>query len=295
MTTVEQVGAGPVRERGSAHRRSGVGRRSLRDWVVDVVLFVVSLLSGAGVVAEVVTATVSAPAGWRVAADLIGGLVACLALWGRRRWPVHVAVLTALLSMFSTSSVIAVAAALFTVAVHRPRRTLAAVTALNVLATCVYGWVWPDPTLSYLASIAFSLVVIAALVAWGMFVRARRQLALSEREQLERAQAEQRLLIEQARQHERTRIAREMHDVLAHRISLLSLHAGALEFRPDAAPADVARAAAVIRESAHQALQDLREILGVLRADQTVTPQSRPQPTLADLPALVDESRAAGA
>ena len=47
-----------------------------------------------------------------------------------------------------------------------------------------------------------------------------------------RAEAEQRLRVEAARQMERTRIAREMHDVLAHRISLLSLHAGALEFRP---------------------------------------------------------------
>ena len=56
-----------------------------------------------------------------------------------------------------------------------------------------------------------------------------------------------------------------MHDVLAHRISLLSLHAGALEFRPDAPPEEVARAAAVIRASAHQALEDLRAVIGVLR------------------------------
>ena len=85
-----------------------------------------------------------------------------------------------------------------------------------------------------------------------------------------------------------------MHDVLAHRISLLSLHAGSLEFRPDAPPDEVARAAGVIRASAHQALQDLREVIGVLRdAPGDVAPE-RPQPTLADLPALVDESRAAG-
>ena len=67
----------------------------------------------------------------------------------------------------------------------------------------------------------------------------------------ERAEAEQQLRVEQARQPERARIAREMHDVLAHRISLLSLHAGALEFRPDAPPEEVARAAGVIRGSAH--------------------------------------------
>ena len=61
-------------------------------------------------------------------------------------------------------------------------------------------------------------------------------------------------------------IAREMHDVLAHRISLVSLHAGALEIRPDLSSDEVARAAGTIRASAHQALEDLREILGVLRA-----------------------------
>jgi signal transduction histidine kinase len=130
---------------------------------------------------------------------------------------------------------------------------------------------------------------------WGMFVRARRQLVVSLRDRAERAEAEQQLRVEQARQAERARIAREMHDVLAHRISLLSLHAGALEFRPDAPPEEVARAAGVIRASAHQALEDLRAVIGVLRDGPggDGAPE-RPQPTLADLPALVDESRAAG-
>jgi signal transduction histidine kinase len=93
---------------------------------------------------------------------------------------------------------------------------------------------------------------------------------------------------------ERTRIAREMHDVLAHRISLLSLHAGALEIRPDAAPAEVAGAAGIIRASAHQALQDLREVIGVLREPAGDDAPERPQPTLRELPALADESRVAG-
>ena len=58
-----------------------------------------------------------------------------------------------------------------------------------------------------------------------------------------------------------------MHDVLAHRVSLLSLHAGALEFRPDASAEEVAQAAAVIRASAHAALEELRDVIGVLRED----------------------------
>jgi signal transduction histidine kinase len=91
-----------------------------------------------------------------------------------------------------------------------------------------------------------------------------------------------------------------MHDVLAHRISLVSLHAGALEYRADAPAEDVAKSAAVIRSSAHQALQDLREILGVLRAEGVTGDAGdagaaeRPQPTLADVARLVEESRQAG-
>ncbi|MFC7107263.1 sensor histidine kinase [Nonomuraea rubra] len=94
-----------------------------------------------------------------------------------------------------------------------------------------------------------------------------------------------------------------MHDVLAHRISMLSLHAGALEFRPDAPPGEIAKAAGAIRANAHLALQDLREVIGVLRHSTSEgeggeggegTVPERPQPTLADLPALVEECRHAG-
>src|SRR5581483_32847 len=88
----------------------------------------------------------------------------------------------------------------------------------------------------------------------------------------------------------------EMHDVLAHRISLLSLHAGALEFHPDASPEQVARTAAVIRASAHQALEDLRVVLGMLRPGTGANDEAPepPQPTLAALPELLAESRAVG-
>ena len=83
-----------------------------------------------------------------------------------------------------------------------------------------------------------------------------------------------------------------MHDVLAHRLSLLSVHAGALEFHPDAPPEEIAEAAGVIRATAHEALSDLREVIGVLReGDGGVEP---PQPTLDAIPALIEESRAAG-
>jgi signal transduction histidine kinase len=85
-----------------------------------------------------------------------------------------------------------------------------------------------------------------------------------------------------------------MHDVLAHRISLLSVHAGALEFRPDAPAQEVAEAAGVIRATAQTALQELRDVIGVLREDAEEGTPEPPQPTIAQIPALIEESRSAG-
>ncbi|MGH3191524.1 MAG: sensor histidine kinase [Streptosporangiaceae bacterium] len=83
-----------------------------------------------------------------------------------------------------------------------------------------------------------------------------------------------------------------MHDVLAHRLSLLSVHAGALEFRPDARPAEIAQAAGVIRTSAAAALSELREVITVLREDQQDA-AGPPQPGVAQIPDLLQESRSA--
>jgi signal transduction histidine kinase len=138
----------------------------------------------------------------------------------------------------------------------------------------------------------------AVVVGWGLFARARAELVNSLRERAERLEAERRLQVAQAREAERLRIAREMHDVLAHRLSLLSLHAGALEFRPDALPDEVEAAAGVIRANARDALAELRGVVGVLRGGGRAGPMAAspepPQPTLAQVPALVAESRAAG-
>src|SRR5262245_66617468 len=85
-----------------------------------------------------------------------------------------------------------------------------------------------------------------------------------------------------------------MHDVLAHRISLVSLYAGALEVRPDLSATQVAAAAGTIRASAHAALEELREILGMLRSDTDDAPELRPQPSLTNLDELVEQCRRAG-
>ncbi|MFV2178692.1 sensor histidine kinase [Actinomadura sp. LOL_011] len=140
------------------------------------------------------------------------------------------------------------------------------------------------------------LIVVAygALVGWGALARARRALIASLHERARRAEAEQGRRVAEARMLERTRMAREMHDVLAHRLSLLATYAGALEYRPDAPPERLARAAGVVRTGVHQALEELREVIGVLR-DEDRDFGDRPQPVLTDVPRLVEESRDAGA
>jgi len=139
-------------------------------------------------------------------------------------------------------------------------------------------------------------VAYAALVGWGTLVRSHHALISSLRDRAERAEADQARQVAEARAAERARIAREMHDVLAHRLSLLATYAGALAYRPDAPPEQVALAAEVVRSGVHQALDELREVIGVLRDDSLpdLTAGRSPLPGLADLPELIGESRAAG-
>ncbi|MFE1550971.1 sensor histidine kinase [Streptomyces sp. NPDC058718] len=268
-------------------------RRTVRDWIVDTSLFLLAALVGL-VAADAAAEYSSEPV---VLFDQLAGAAACCALWLRRRWPVGLAVALALVSVVAPVAGGAVLVSLFSVAVRRPFREVAWIGALAVAASTVQVFVRPDPTLNAGIAIVLGFVLILLVTAWGMLVRSRRQLVEALRERARRAEAEAELRAAQAQRLAREAIAREMHDVLAHRLTLLSVHAGALEFRPDAPPEQVARAAGVIRDSAHEALQDLREIIGVLRApgENGDGGGDRPQPTLATLDALVAESREAGA
>ncbi|WP_255371681.1 sensor histidine kinase [Cellulosimicrobium sp. CUA-896] len=140
--------------------------------------------------------------------------------------------------------------------------------------------------------------VQAALLGWGAYGQARAALVRSWRERARRAEAEQERRVAEARLAERARIAREMHDTLAHRLSLLAATAGALEYRPDAPPDRLAAAAALVREGVSTALEELRDVVRVLRAvpDDAAgaAPDLVPQPGLGDVPRLVAEARAAG-
>ncbi|MFI2213157.1 sensor histidine kinase [Streptomyces sp. NPDC020141] len=275
---------------GTGRPRGARPRRTVRDWVIDTLLFVCA--AAVGLAAAEASHQMNENQAL-VAFDQLLGAAACCALWLRRRWPVRLAVALAFVGLLSPVAGGAFVASLFSVAVHRPFRPVALIGALALASSLVQPLLRPDPTSGLLVSIVAGIVMVLLAMGWGMLVRARRQLVVVLRERAHRAEAEAELRAEQAQRLAREAIAREMHDVLAHRLTLLSVHAGALEFRPDAPPAEVARAAGVIRDSAHEALQDLRQIIGVLR-----TPGEgegdRPQPTLATLDALVEESREAG-
>ncbi|BFO16768.1 histidine kinase [Streptomyces sp. KM77-8] len=266
-------------------------RRTVRDWAVDFACFLFAVLLGL-LGAETLDDSRNIPHALAVTDQFLGAL-SCTAVWLRRRWPLALAAVMVPVSFVSETSGGVAIIALFTLAVHRPFRYVAWVSGAQTVLVPLYFWWRPDPDLPYLAVLVLFLVLTAATVGWGMFVRSKRQLMLSLRDRARRAETEARLRAEQAQQLAREAIAREMHDVLAHRLTLLSVHAGALEFRPDAPREEVARAAGVIRESAHEALQDLREIIGVLRAGES-DDAGRPQPTLAALDTLVAESREAG-
>ncbi|WP_261719827.1 histidine kinase [Streptomyces sp. FZ201] len=265
-------------------------RRTARDWLVDFSCFLaavcVGLLSADTIDQE------NIPGAWAAVDQLLGAL-ACAAVWLRRRWPLGFAVAMLLVNFVSVTASGAGLVATFTLAVHRPFRYVAWVSGAALPLAAVFYWLRPDPDVPYPWVLFLALMLNAAVVGWGMFVRSKRQLMLSLRDRARRAETEAQLRAEQAQRLAREAIAREMHDVLAHRLTLLSVHAGALEFRPDAPQEEIARAAGVIRESAHEALQDLREIIGVLRAGER-DDSSRPQPTLGGLESLVAESREAG-
>ncbi|MER7588905.1 histidine kinase [Micromonospora sp. NPDC127501] len=181
------------------------------------------------------------------------------------------------------------------IARSRPFREAAAVAAVGVAGEAVQALWRPVPSLPYGWRLVLMTIAYAALLGWGTWAQARNALLAALRDRARRAEQEQERRVDEARAAERNRIAREMHDVLAHRLSLLAAAAGAMEYRPDAPPERLSAAAGVIRASAHHALDELREVITLLRSDDTESPTDAPPgQTLADLPRLVDEARAAG-
>jgi signal transduction histidine kinase len=164
-----------------------------------------------------------------------------------------------------------------------------AVTGVSIGASAAVGGVRYVTTGTFPNIVVLFAVLVALPLATGLWVNARRRAVAALRDRAERLEREHHARTEQARAQERTRIAREMHDVVAHRVSLMVLHAGALEVGTD--DEGTVEAAALIREIGREALGDLRGVLGVLRSGGDAT---APQPTLADLDRLLDQTRGLG-
>ncbi|MGB3437529.1 MAG: histidine kinase [Actinophytocola sp.] len=199
--------------------------------------------------------------------------------------------LTVLAAVAATGTPVANIATLHIARSHRLRVAVAVATA-GVVAHAARGLWQPTSGLSYGWWLTLIVVLHAGLVGWGQLAAARAAVITSLKERAERAEAEQGRRVAEARAAERAAIAREMHDVLAHRLSLLATYAGALEYRQDQPPERLSQAAGVIRTTVHQALNELRDVIALLRDEPDDL--ARPVPALADLPSLVAESRAIG-
>lgn len=257
--------------------------------------------------------------GLRLVLDVCLAFVAFALYPLRHRAPLLVTSLIVLMSMISTLSVGIVILAVVSITTRRRPLEIAITSVLFITSGFVGNSLYPvdDTTpLWQLAVVAVVSTTVLALI--GLYIGGRRQLIASLRRQAELTQSEQTAREQTAKADERNRIAREMHDALAHRLSLVALHASALSHRTDLTAEQTATTAEVVRENAHLALTELREVLGVVRdhgavretaagrgpdrdsasfadvAHVTVDANVRPQPTLAQLDDLVQSAISAG-
>lgn len=225
--------------------------------------------------------------------DIALGAVAFGLVLLRRKHPFLIAVATSALTAVSAAAAGPATLAVTSLATRRVRSQLAWIAAINVAAALLFALVAPGDG-SWVGDLITSVIFVAAMLGWGQFVGSRRELMWNLRQRAERAEAEQELRASEARATERTRIAREMHDVVAHRISHISMRAGALAFRDDLSAEQMRAESALIRDTANEALHELRAVLHVLRAPSTGEVIEQPQPTYADLAALISGVTADG-
>jgi signal transduction histidine kinase len=144
----------------------------------------------------------------------------------------------------------------------------------------------PETTMAL--SLIYALLVGVAPVAVGLLVHARRELSARVAELTSSRGREQQLVTESALAKERAQLAREMHDVVSHQVSLIAVQAGALQVT--AAEEPVREAARTIRQLSVKTLEELRHMVDVLRAAGSRTGDLAPQPRLADIPRLIETS-----
>lgn len=214
--------------------------------------------------------------------------VGCAALAFRRRLPLAVFLLTLPLA-FNQDIAVAVLVSLFTLAEgSRNRRLLAICVALTAIAGSAPWFLDEGDRTMTLILFVYSLATAVAPVLFGQLLQTRRDLARRLVE-IEEAREHERALHAQAvLARERAQLAREMHDVVSHQVSLIAVQAGALQVATR--DSDAKEAARTIRSLSVTTLDELRTMVTLLRASGGHATELTPQPTLVDLRRLVDSS-----
>lgn len=217
-------------------------------------------------------------------------LAAAVALVLRRRLPL-LTFLATLPAVLLSDAIFAALAALYTLSSLTRRRFL--LTACALAFTVSDQTLWPslhfdlsEP--AFFVSLGYSAATAAAAVFLGQLVQTRRDLSLRLAEISEARDHERLLTAQTVLAKERAQLAREMHDVVSHQVSLIAVRAGALQV--GTRDADTKEAAATIRRLSVQTLDELRHMVSVLRASGGRPTELTPQPSLADLQRLVDNS-----
>ncbi|MDI6104638.1 histidine kinase [Actinoplanes sp. NEAU-A12] len=222
---------------------------------------------------------------------VVSTTVAALALAVRRRLPYLVFALT-LPATAVSSAVVAGAVALYTVAANtRNRRTLAVCAVIYSVscAATVGNHDLPAPTrVDLLVSVGYNIATAAAAMFLGQLVQARRDLQQRLAEIHQVREHEQQLVAQTVLAQERAQLAREMHDVVSHQVSLITIQAGALQVNTN--DPDARTTAQTIRDLSVRTLDELRHMVTVLRASGTAPTELTPQPTLAGLSQMIANS-----
>jgi signal transduction histidine kinase len=191
--------------------------------------------------------------------------------------------------------------ALYSLAAYGDRRlAMGGAAVWASLLTVRLGYVivtrWPQVTISRLYDVVDDYVLLAAAWTLGEGVRQRRMHAAELEDRAARLERERDQKAKQAAIQERLRIARELHDVVAHSLSVIGVQAGAarLVLDADPHPTRVREAVAAIEATANHAMAEMRRALGILRATDGSGAALAPLPGLGQLPALLDQLRSAG-
>ncbi|MGW9266406.1 sensor histidine kinase [Gordonia terrae] len=233
---------------------------------------------------------------WWFVIDLAFGVLSYIVIWWRRTHPVPVTTFTNIVGMVSSTTLGPGLLAMVSLSSRRRWVEIIPQAALSFGAGMIALTFFATPAEQngpIIVQYAVTAVATAAMVAWGLYIGSRRELLASWQARALASEAEQQAKVMQARSLERARIAREMHDILAHRISAMSMSAGALAYRSDLSGEQIRETAQIIQETSHLALTELREVLGVLREGPGDATPEEPQ-GVPDLSALIEEARRLG-